>query len=262
MRARRRSGPAAAAAFLGACVFPGLDASAQMTTGFLDRTIDIDGHAYPYQVFVPREYDAARAWPIILFLHGAGERGEDGLIQTEVGIGSAIRSASSRFPAIVVFPQAPRDSTWHGAPGRAAMAALDRTTTEFNSDPSRVYLTGMSMGGNGSWYLAYEHPERFAALGVICGFISTRALAGSFVPEGEGSPFALVASRIRDIPIWIAHGDVDGVVPVSESRAMYGALRAEGARVTYVELPGVNHNSWDPTYHDPAFAEWLLAQRR
>lgn len=233
-----------------------------MTTGFLDRTVAIDGRAYPYQVFVPREYDATRAWPIILFLHGAGERGADGLVQTEVGIGSAIRSASSRFPAIVIFPQAPEDSTWHGAPGRAAMAALDSTMHEFHADSSRVYLTGMSMGGNGSWYLAYQHPERFAALGVICGFISTRAMVGSFVPEGDGSPFARVAARIRHIPIWIAHGDADNVVPVSESRSMYEALRAQGANVTYVELPGVNHNSWDPTYQDPAFAEWLLAQRR
>lgn len=236
--------------------------SGQTPTGFLDRTITVDGVSHSYQVYVPRNYEATRTWPTILFLHGAGERGKDGLIQTEVGLGSAIRRMPDRYPAIVIFPQVPQDSTWQGVPGRVAMSALDRTLEEFNTDPTRVYLTGMSMGGNGTWYLAYEHPDRFAAIAAICGFVSGSRLVGSFLPEGDGSPFGRLADRIRGIPIWIVHGDVDTVVPVAESRSMYDALRTAGANVRYIELPGVGHNSWDPAYDSPELPAWLFAQKR
>ena len=136
-------------------VVPSTVSSQGHATGFLDRSTMVDGHVYRYQVYVPREYDAARQWPVILFLHGAGERGSDGLLQTEVGLPSAIRRMPDRYPAIVVAPQVPLDSTWQGRPGQAAMQALDETMAEFSSDPARVYLAGLSMGGNGSWYLAY-----------------------------------------------------------------------------------------------------------
>lgn len=94
-------------------------------TGFLDRVVTVDGARYPYQVYVPSNYDDTHEWPVILFLHGAGERGSDGLLQTTVGIGPAIRRNPERFPAIVVMPQAPLESFWGGPPGDAALAALD-----------------------------------------------------------------------------------------------------------------------------------------
>jgi predicted peptidase len=252
----------AGASFLIASMVVPDPASAQVATGFLDRTVTVAGTSHDYQVYVPRDYDGTRAWPVILFLHGAGERGDDGLLQTEVGIGSAIRRAPDRYPAIVVMPQVPLDSTWQGVPGQAAIAALDRTLEEFNTDRSRVYLTGMSMGGNGTWYLAYHHPDRFAAIAPICAFVTGFRLVASFVPAGPGTEFERLAQRIRHIPVWIVHGDADNVVPASESRAMHKALTAAEADVHYIELPGVGHNSWDPTYQNPELATWMFAQQR
>jgi len=159
----------------------------------------------------------------------------------------------------------PADSVWIGAPAQAAMAALDQTLAEFRGDPDRVYLTGMSMGGNGTWNLAYRHPERFAAIAPICGFISPISrLPGSrpIVPPDSGDAFAAMARRLGRLPTWIFHGEIDPVVPVSESRRAAEALRAAGADVRYTELLGGGHNVWDAVYASPQFQEWLFAQRR
>lgn len=228
-------------------------------TGFLDRTVKVDGKDYAYQVYVPRK-PIAGPKPIILALHGAGERGSDGLLQTEVGLGGAIRRHPERWPAIAVFPQAPDGQLWLGGPAKVAMAALAAAEREFRTDPDRVYLVGLSMGGNGTWRLAYENPGRFAALVPVCGF------AGSFrgLPPVAAAPdpYAGLAQRIAGTPVWIVHGAVDSVVPVEESRKMFAALQAAGAQVTYKELPGVNHNSWDPGFADEALPAWLFQQRR
>jgi len=133
----------------------------QQETGFLNRT--------GYSVYVPHDFDRSKQWPVILFLHGAGERGTDGLKSTQVGIGSAIRFGADRIPAIVVFPQAPPETRWLEQPADAAITALDCAIAEFNGDPDRVYLTGLSMGGYGAWHLAMANPNRFAALVVVCG---------------------------------------------------------------------------------------------
>ncbi|HEX7808464.1 MAG TPA: glycoside hydrolase family 3 N-terminal domain-containing protein, partial [Thermoanaerobaculia bacterium] len=130
-------------------------------TGFLDRTLTVGERTYPYTIYVPRNYDASRAWPVILFLHGAGERGSDGARATAIGLGNAIRFGPDRVPAIVVFPQVPQNERWLGEPADVAMMALDRTLAEFHTDPKRVYLTGLSMGGYGAWHLALAHPDRF-----------------------------------------------------------------------------------------------------
>lgn len=233
-----------------------------LTTGFLDRVVELDGVAYRYQVYVPRAYDAAERWPVILFLHGAGERGSDGMIQTEVGLGSAIRRFPERYPAVVVFPQAPEDSSWQGTPGRMALAALDQTLAEVNADLERMYLTGLSMGGNGTWYLGHQHAERFAAMAVVCGFVRSTRSFGSFVPPGEGTPYERFARGLQSIPTWIVHGADDPVVPVTESQRMFEALTAVDADVHYVELPGVGHNAWDAAYRSPEFPVWLLQQRK
>src|SRR5262245_26823902 len=233
-----------------------------MQTGFLDRTITVGTTAYPYAVYVPRTYDPSRRWPAILFLHGAGERGSDGLLQTEVAIGPAIRRYPTRFPAIVVMPQAPEETRWSVAPGDAALAALDATAAEFAIDRQRIYLTGLSMGGHGSWYLAYHHHDRFAAMLVICGFVGDRPGRPTFVSAGEGSPYQRMAARIKTLPTWIVHGEADSLVPVAESRCMAEALRAAGADVHYTELPGTDHDSWTATYASEAILQWLFAQRR
>jgi predicted peptidase len=233
-----------------------------METGFLDRHVVHAGVRYPYQVYVPSSYDPARAWPVVLFLHGAGERGDDGLLQTEVGIGTAIRRDPARFPAIVVMPQAPRDSFWAGPPGEAALAALGRTCEAYSIDRRRQYLTGLSMGGHGSWLMGYHHPERFAAMLVVCGFVGDRPGRPSVVPAGEGTPHQRVAARLASVPIWIVHGEADLAVPVTESRLMADALRAVGADVHYTELPGTNHDAWTPAYGSESIVRWLFAQQR
>lgn len=243
---------------------PGLAAAQVTETGFLNRTVILDGTEYVYQVYVPRGYRQSTAWPVILALHGAGERGDDGLLQTQVGLASAIRRHADRYPAIVVFPQTPSEGTWQGPGARVALAALDQSIAEFNADASRVYLTGLSMGGNGTWYLGYHHADRFAALIVVCGWISE--LPGgrypAIAPDSSPDPFAAVAERVSGIPIWIFHGDADEVVPVEESRRMAEALGAMGADVRFTELPGVGHNAWDPAYDLKTLPVWLFKQQR
>ena len=248
-----------------AVVVSGEEAFAQApVTGFVDRQAVVDGAAYGYQVYVPREYDPTADWPVILFLHGGGERGDDGLIQTAVGLGAAIRRDAARFPAIAVFPQAPADGSWQGLAADIALAALDATLDEFAVDESRVYLTGLSMGGNGSWYLAYHHADRFAAAVVICGFVSAGdpARYAAIAPGPADQQFVAVAERVAGVPTWIFHGEADGVVPVEQSRGMASALEAAGADVQYTEIPGTGHNAWDPAYASERMVEWLFAQRK
>jgi len=233
-------------------------------TGFLGRSLTVNGDVFRYQVFVPAAYTRDRLWPVILFLHGGGERGNDGLIQTEVGLGSAIRRFADRFPAIVVFPQSrPAPAAWSGDMAEVALKMLDETEREYATDRDRVYLTGLSMGGSGTWYLAYRHPDRFAALLVACGRIQSNAnTRDPVVPAADGNPFTALANRLKGTPIWIFHGGADTTVPVDEGRSIAAALAAVGADVTYTELPGVTHNSWDRAYRSPEVATWLLAQRR
>ena len=233
-------------------------------TGFLDRTLTLDGDDYNYQVYVPRDYQMSEAWPVVLFLHGADENGDEGLKQTQVGLGRAIRFNPERWPAIVVFPQGPGDEdlSWQESSGEIAMTALEATLEEFNVDESRVYLTGLSMGGEGSWYLGYQYPEKFAAIVPVCGFVDDLFGFSSFVPESSIDIYADVAERLQDIPIWVFHGDADTVVPVEESRRMVAALEAVGADVQYTEFSGVGHNAWDPAYAEEALSSWLFEQQK
>ena len=235
---------------------------------FHDRLVTVDGYEYRYRVFVPPGWSKASVWPVILALHGAGGYGSDGIRQTGEGLAPAIRRHPERFPALVVFPQSPANETpgWQGIGGRIALAALDKTIEEFNGDESRVTLTGLSIGGNGAWYLAYHHPRRFAGLLVVCGFVAERKgtmypiLYPSLVP-GAADPSAAVAQRLAHIPTWIFHGDADRTIPLEHSRRMAAALRALGAPVQYTELSRVDHNAWDYTYDRPDVASWLLQQR-
>lgn len=234
-------------------------------SGFLNRTLTIGGETYAYQVYVPAGCPE-EAWPVVLFLHGAGERGTDGLRQTAVGIGPAIRWHADRFPAVVILPQARPEGSWANDEMEAfVMAALEDVLATLPTDPNRVLLTGLSMGGYGTWSLAARHPDRFAALGVICGGIASPArwpvpLARP-VPDGA-DPYAWYAERVKHLPIQVFHGDQDTAIPVEESRRMVEALRAAGADVTYTELAGVGHNAWDPAFGSVDFLHWLWAQRR
>jgi predicted peptidase len=238
-------------------------AQSRIETGFLDRSVSLGGQIYKYQIFVPPAYTPSQRWPVILFLHGAGERGSDGYIQTQVGLASAIRQNAARFPSIAVFPQATAESSWTGTLARVALVALDQTMREYQTDPSRVYLTGLSMGGNGTWYIAYRNPKRFAAIAPICSWVSPNIWkVDPVVLADSGEHFSALARQLRQVPTWIFHGEIDPVVPVDESRKAFAALRAAGAPVQYTEVPGTGHNAWDPTYGSPRFWAWLFAQRR
>lgn len=235
-------------------------------TGFLNRTVSAGDAEYPYVVYVPRGWEAGRSWPVILFLHGTGERGLDGLRQTQVGLGSAIRFEPERVSAIVVFPQAPLDERWIGAPADAAMHALEAAMREFHGDPNRIYLTGLSMGGYGTWHLALAHPHRFAALVPVCGGVvpagSATSVRQSPLTAGAADPYAFTAEALRHVPVWLFHGAKDTVVLPSESRAMHAALLAAGADVRYTEYEDLGHNAWDRAYGEEELWEWLFRQRR
>lgn len=257
-----------AAAGLAACTaLPrhGATAAASRQAGFVPREVVVDGRSRRYQVFVPGPA-AGESPPVILFLHGSGERGDDGARPTQAGLGPYLRANAATFPAIVVFPQVPDGQEWQGANAQAAFAALDAATREFGGDRDRTYLTGMSMGGYGTWELALMQPERFAALAPVCGAVrqlsDERAL---YVTEvaGDPDPYATIARRLRDVPTWIFHGALDDVVPLDDDRALIAAFRAAGAKdARYTELPDTNHNAWDPTYAKPELWRWLFAQRR
>ena len=180
-------------------------------------------------------------------------------------LGPAIRQNPSRWPAIAVFPQVPPDSQWVGTPADVAVAALQQTMREFHVDPTRVYLTGLSMGGHGTWYVAYRHPELFAAIVPICGWVRDfPQFRGSapVVPGDSESVMPTLVQRLGKVPIWIFHGEVDQVVNVNGSREPAAALKAAGADVHYSELLGLNHNSWDAAYASEEFRNWLFAQQR
>lgn len=235
-------------------------------TGFLDRSLQKNGTTYRYSVYVPAEFESGHAWPVILFLHGSGERGTDGLRGTQIGVAAAIRHDRERVPAIVVFPQVPPDQRWLGEPADVAIEALERAIVEFHGDRDRVYLAGLSMGGYGSYHLALAHPRTFAAMVVVCGGLfphpTTTAVQQSPLTKGAADPYAFTAHALRSMPMWLFHGDADPVIPVSESRTMVAALRAEGSEAKYTELAGVGHNAWDAAFSSPELWRWLFAQHR
>ena len=225
---------------------------------FLDRQVTLPEGTYAYQVYAPRS--RARK-PAILFLHGSGERGTDNRAQTQNGIRLLIAKERGRFPAVVVAPQCRPDKRWTDPDmARMALGALDAANREFNGDPERQILTGLSMGGYGTWGLAATEPRRWACLAPVCGGLFRR---GQPLETTRGQdPYSATAERTKAIPMWIFHGDLDASVPVSESRQMAAALWARKAPVKYTEYPGVGHNSWDAAYSEPGLLKWMLAQRR
>ena len=248
--------------------FTGSARSLKIETGFLNRSVSVNGSEYRYVIYVPQEFNNSRAWPVILALHGGGEYGNDGMKQTSGGLAKAIRSNPERFPAIVLFPQAHADGTpgWQMEGGKAALAELESAIKEFRGDPKRIYLTGLSAGANGSWFLLSRYPERFAAAVIVCGFVSPFKGKTSGVdypglaPASTTDPFKVIAKQVSSIPIWIFHGDADQNVSVEESRKMFAALKSIGADVQYTELPGVPHNAWDEAYGRADVFEWLFKQ--
>lgn len=207
-----------------------------------DFVIKVDYH---YLLSRPEGHDTVpdRRWPLIIFLHGSGERGADLELLKKHGPPKLIAAGKS-IPAIVASLQCPAGQLWNPHGVKAVTDHLLRTE---RADPDRVYLTGLSMGGFGTWETAFEHPETYAAIAPICGGAGVRWVT---------------AARLRHMPAWIFHGDKDGAVPVENSLKIHDALQKLGAPVKLTIYPGVGHDSWTQTYDDPAFWDWLFQQRR
>jgi predicted peptidase len=217
---------------------------------------------FRYRLMRPATIEPGVKYPLVLFLHGAGERGDDNEKQLAyLPTWLAAEEARRKHPCFVLAPQCRTDHRWveidwsdkKSLPQKpvmtvdmaAAVTALSAVTKEEPVDPGRVYLTGISMGGYGSWDLAARMPEWFAAVIPICG-------------GGDET----TAPKLKGLPIWCFHGDADKAVPVERSRTMVEAVKAAGGTVQYTEYEGVGHDSWSPAYRDPATLDWLFRQRR
>jgi len=208
-----------------------------------DVTLKDGGKATVHYLFsLPESYDKSDKHPLLIFLHGMGERG-DNLQRVAVHGPPKLMKKGNKTPFIVVSPQCPRTEFWNLT---KLSQLLDHILATTKADPKRVYLTGLSMGGFGSWHWAAREPKRFAAVIPIC---------------GGGSPRS--AEKLIDLPVWAFHGDKDRTVPLSKSQAMVDAIRkAGGKKVKLTVYPGIGHNSWTRAYKDPEIYKWLLSHSR
>jgi predicted peptidase len=207
-----------------------------------------NGEKVAFDLFVPYSYTGKEPFPLILFLHGAGEREGGKQKPVDVGIGPAIRKYGEKdFPFFVVFPRCRANRNWmaEGDDAQRALAILEFVQKKYKIDEQRIYLTGLSLGGFGTWSLAARYPDKWAAIVPIC---------------GGGNPEW--AEKIKHIPVWCFHGDQDKAVRVELSRRMIEALKAAGASPRYTEYPGVGHNCWDLAYNTKELYAWLLSQKR
>ncbi|MGI9471208.1 MAG: dienelactone hydrolase family protein [Rubripirellula sp.] len=224
-----------------------------------------DGGKLGYRMMAPAQIESGKKYPLVLFLHGAGERGSDNQKQLVHGAAEFAKPERRReFPAYVLFPQCPSDQRWvesdwdlpsgrdqfpdePSVPMAQVLALVDSLVTELPIDPNRLYVTGLSMGGQGTWFAAVAPPKRFAAMLEVC---------------GGGDPSW--ANRYTGTPVWALHGQADSVVPVSRGREMIIALTEAGhtPELRYVEYPGVGHNSWTRTYARDDVYRWLFSQRK
>ncbi|MEX2119863.1 MAG: redoxin family protein [Pirellulales bacterium] len=218
-------------------------------TRFLDKVYRApDGSESGYVLFVPHTYDGSEPLPAIVFLHGAGSRGSDSRLPARGGLAKAIRERIEGFPFLVIFPQAREGENWtaESTAGKRALAILDKVQEEYRIDADRISLTGLSMGGQGTWSLAAADPERWAAIVPICHGWRTD-----------------LAAKLKNLPCWCFHGDADEVIPAQQSREMILAIKAAGGRPLYTEFSGVGHEACaDRAYVMPDLWEWLLLQNR
>jgi predicted peptidase len=220
---------------------------------FRTRELTLGDRTFPYAVYTPPGYSDSLAWPCIVFLHGAGECGSDGLKPTQIGLGPALSAHPERWPFVVVFPQKPReDEEWEERED-LVLAALDSVRREFRVDDARIALTGMSQGGHGTWLIGARRTGLWSCLAPVCGYGRART----------------VAARVARLPVWAFHGLADDLVDPRDTEQIVEGIRAErgrlgldpqAARMTL--YPNANHNSWDPAFAEEELPRWFLAQRR
>ena len=205
-----------------------------------------DGASVPYLIYLPKNYDAAgEKLPLMLFLHGRGE--SHGPLSLVAKWGPPLMAASGEeLPYILVSPQCPSADSW-AKPSQQSrlLELLADITKDYNVDTNRVYLSGLSMGGYGSWRLAADHPDRFAAVIPVC---------------GGGDPKD--AEKLKSVPIWVFHGDQDRAVPFSKSVEMVDAIKAAGGeKIRFTTMEHIGHNCWSATYATPELYDWMLKQQ-
>jgi predicted peptidase len=218
-----------------------------------------EGASLPYRLLTPSKIEEGKKYPLVIFLHGAGERGTDNEKQLVHGIPDFVKNRD-KYPAFVIVPQCPENQKWAdvdwtakthtlpkepSAPAKLLLALLETFIKEKPVDTNRIYLTGLSMGGYGTWDLIARKPDLFAAAAPVCG-------------GGDEA----TAPKIKHIPLWVFHGDKDTVVLPERSRNMVEAIKKAGGNPKYTEYKGVGHNSWVKAYSDPEFFAWLFAQKR
>ncbi|MBK8166869.1 MAG: phospholipase [bacterium] len=238
-----------AAGFLGVCAVAGFAAAAAAP---IRREVVVDSERLPVVVRVPPDYDPAYAWPLVVFLHGSGECGDDGR-QTQVGLGPALEARPEHWPCLVLMPQKPtRDREWEDFED-LVLAAIADTRARWNIDGDRIALTGMSQGGHGTWVIGARHRDLFSCLAPVCGY----------------GPVAEVAPGAANLPVWAFHGLRDDVVAARHTVDIVQEVRRlrlaegrdpEGAHLTL--YPTAGHNSWDAAYAEPGLAGWMLGQSR
>jgi predicted peptidase len=219
------------------------------------------GKVLPYRLLQPENYDPEKKYPLVVFLHGAGERGGDNELQMIHGVKTFAEAPyRKKYPCFVIAPQCSNKDRWvevdwnadtHTTPKRPSepmgllLELIPALQKEFSIDPKRLYVSGLSMGGYGTWDLIIRKPDWFAAAAPVCG-------------GGDETQ----AEKIAKVPVWVFHGAQDGAVKVARSRNMVAALEKAGGKPKYKEYPDVGHDSWNPTYKDPEFYAWLFAQKR
>ncbi len=219
-----------------------------------------DGGTLNYRFLAPAALKDGEKYPLVIFLHGAGERGDDNTAQLIHGVKRLAQDDFlKQYPCYVIAPQCPTEKLWSSnhwsepdpklksepsAPTKLLMELMDSVEGNLPVDAHREYVTGLSMGGYGTWEMAQRQPHRFAAIAPVCGGADCNNMG-----------------VIKHLPIWVFHGDKDGAVKVERSREAVAALQAAGAKPIYTEYPGVGHDSWVPAYADLKFYEWLFAQK-
>jgi len=224
--------------FSATCLFCA-DESVKQTVKSFEKEITMTAR-YKYLLSLPPDYDKQEKWPLVLFLHGSGECGED--VQVVKKNGPPKVADDKPFPFILVSPQSP-DHFWH-IPSLKAL--VDDVIANNKVDPDRVYVTGLSLGGGATWHLTAAYPELFAAAAPVCGW----------------DPKPATAPKIKNIPFWVFHGDADKAVPLKHSQRMVDALKPLGAEVKFTVYPGVGHDCWTKAYEEPELWTWLLSHSR
>jgi predicted peptidase len=222
------------------CINVSMAEEPRQSAKVLDKQVPVK---LDYLLYLPKDYDQKEAWPLVIFLHGAGERGDDLNLVKKHGPPKLIDQGQD-FPAIVVSPQCKLGRWWH-AQLLELTSLVDEIEAKYKVDKSRIYLTGLSMGGFGTWALAAYTPDRFAALIPICG-------------GGE----ALAALALVRTPVWAFHGAKDPVVPLKRSEDMVAALKRFKGNVEFTVYPDALHDSWTATYDNADVWKWLFEQQR